>query len=104
MDDFGTGYSSLDYFRRLPVQEIKIDRTFVGDMVSDREDEMVVKAILGLSKSFGRRVIAEGVETREVHERLVRLGCDLGQGYFYAEPMPFDNALEWARNFSWPAM
>lgn len=104
MDDFGTGYSSLDYFRRLPVQEIKIDRTFVGDMVSDRDDEMVVKAILGLSKSFGRRVIAEGVESREVHEWLVRLGCDLGQGYFYAEPMPFDNALEWARNFSWPAM
>lgn len=104
LDDFGTGYSSLNYFRRLPVQEIKVDRTFVDDMATDKDDEMVVKAILGLSKSFGRRVIAEGVETADVHRQLVSLGCDLGQGFYYARPMPFDQALAWASGFDWTAM
>lgn len=102
LDDFGTGYSSLDYFRRLPTQEIKIDRSFVMDMNDDLEGEMVIKAILGLSKSFGRRVIAEGIETEQAHRRLIGLGCDLGQGFYYARPMPHDQALGWAQSFQWP--
>ncbi|MEC9038035.1 MAG: GGDEF and EAL domain-containing protein [Pseudomonadota bacterium] len=102
LNDFGTGYSSLDYFRRLPAQEIKIDRSFVMDMEGDIEGEMVIKAILGLSKSFGRRVIAEGIETEQAHRRLIGLGCDLGQGFYYARPMPHDQALGWAQSFQWP--
>jgi diguanylate cyclase (GGDEF)-like protein len=104
LDDFGTGYSSLDYFRRLPVHEIKIDRSFVNDMIDDPDDEMIVKAILGLAKNFGRRVTAEGIEIEEIHQRLVDLGCDVGQGYYYARPMPFDEALAWARNPIWGAV
>ncbi|MEC7814934.1 MAG: EAL domain-containing protein [Pseudomonadota bacterium] len=104
LDDFGTGYSSLDYFRRLPVHEIKIDRSFVNDMIEDPDDEMIVKAILGLAQNFGRRVTAEGIETDEIHQRLVALGCNLGQGFYYARPMPFEDALSWARNPSWGAV
>ncbi len=103
LDDFGTGYSSLDYFRKLPVQEIKIDRSFVNDMMEDPDAESVVNAILGLSNSFRRRVVAEGIETEGMHQRLVALGCDLGQGFYYARPLPFDDAMTWARAFSWPA-
>ncbi|KXO09867.1 EAL domain-containing protein [Marinobacter excellens] len=101
LDDFGTGYSSLDYFRKLPAQEIKIDRSFVNDMLDDSEGEMVVTAILGLARSFGRRVVAEGIENAETHIRLIELGCDLGQGFYYARPMPYQQAYEWAANFRW---
>ncbi|GGC70961.1 sensor domain-containing phosphodiesterase [Marinobacter halophilus] len=103
LDDFGTGYSSLDYFRKLPVQEIKIDRSFVSDMLEDSDAESVVNAILGLSNSFRRRVVAEGIETQGMHERLVALGCNLGQGFYYARPMRFNDALTWAKAFAWPA-
>ncbi|AMQ87550.1 EAL domain-containing protein [Marinobacter sp. LQ44] len=101
LDDFGTGYSSLDYFRKLPAHEIKIDRSFVNDMLDDPESEMVVTAILGLARSFGRRVVAEGIENAETHIRLIELGCDLGQGFYYARPMPYQQAYEWAANFRW---
>lgn len=102
LDDFGTGYSSLDYFRRLPVHEIKVDRSFVSDMESDPDDEMVIRAIIALSKSFGRRVVAEGVETIQMHHRLLELGCDLGQGFLYARPLPYKDALAWNETFVWP--
>ncbi len=101
LDDFGTGYSSLDYFRKLPAHEIKIDSSFVNDMLDDPESEMVVTAILGLARSFGRRVVAEGIENAETHARLIELGCDLGQGFYYAKPMPYQQAYEWAANFHW---
>ncbi|MBB5320487.1 sensor domain-containing phosphodiesterase [Marinobacter oulmenensis] len=102
LDDFGTGYSSLDYFRRLPVNEIKVDRSFVGDMEEDPDDEMVIRAIIALSRSFGRRIVAEGIETQAVQEHLIELGCDVGQGYFYSRPMCFQDALAWADGFVWP--
>jgi diguanylate cyclase (GGDEF)-like protein len=101
LDDFGTGYSSLDYFRKLPAHEIKIDRSFVNDMLDDPESDMVVTAILGLARSFGRRVVAEGIENAEHHARLIELGCDLGQGFYYARPMPYQQAYDWAANFRW---
>ncbi|NWO07192.1 MAG: EAL domain-containing protein [Alteromonadaceae bacterium] len=99
LDDFGTGYSSLDYFRRLPVQEIKIDRSFVGEMLNDREDEMIVGAIIGLSKNFERRVVAEGIEDEATEKRLVELGCRYGQGYHYSRPVDVDKALKWANEY-----
>ncbi|MBK1851531.1 EAL domain-containing protein [Marinobacter sp. 1-4A] len=101
LDDFGTGYSSLDYFRRLPAQEIKIDRSFVMDMLVDTDDSMIVSAIVSLSKSFNRRLVAEGIEGAEVESKLIELGCDLGQGFFYSKPLPLPEALRWAENFRW---
>lgn len=101
LDDFGTGYSSLDYFRRLPAQEIKIDRSFVMDMLEDADDSMIVSAIVSLSKSFKRRLVAEGIESADVERKLIELGCDLGQGFFYSKPVPLPEALRWAAQFRW---
>jgi EAL domain-containing protein (putative c-di-GMP-specific phosphodiesterase class I) len=99
LDDFGTGYSSLDHFRRLPAQEIKIDRSFVADMLDDPEDEMIVKSIIALSRNFNRRVIAEGIENRETQDKLIAMGCNLGQGFFYSKPLQEAQALAWAQQF-----
>lgn len=101
LDDFGTGYSSLNYFRTLPAQEVKIDRTFVGDLIGNQDNSMIVEAILRLSQSFQRRTVAEGVETAEQEQRLLELGCDVGQGYRYSPPLPLAEALDWANNFNW---
>lgn len=101
LDDFGTGYSSLDYFRRLPAQEIKIDQSFVKDMLEDTDDRMIVSAIVSLTKSFNRRLVAEGIESADVEKKLIQLGCDLGQGFFYSKPLPLPDALQWAENFRW---
>jgi diguanylate cyclase (GGDEF)-like protein len=100
LDDFGTGYSSLDYFRRLDVDEIKVDRSFVSDMLENPDDELIVGAIIGLSHNFGRRIVAEGIETREVQDRLIAMGCEVGQGFYYTRPIPHKQALEWAATFS----
>ena len=99
LDDFGTGYSSLDYFRRLPAQEIKIDRSFVMDMLDGVDDSMIVSAIVSLSKSFKRRLVAEGIESADVERKLIELGCDIGQGFFYSKPLPLSQALRWAEDF-----
>lgn len=99
LDDFGTGYSSLDYFRRLPAQEIKIDRSFVMDMLNGVDDSMIVSAIVSLSKSFKRRLVAEGIESADVERKLIELGCDIGQGFFYSKPLPLSQALRWAEDF-----
>jgi len=90
LDDFGTGYSSLSYLTRLPVEVIKIDRSFVGAMTTDQAAESVVQAIITLAHSLRVKVTAEGVETAQQLERLRRLGCDFVQGYFFAKPMPED--------------
>ena len=96
LDDFGTGYSSLDHFRRLPAQEIKIDRSFVSDMLTNADDEMIVKSIISLAKNFGRRVVAEGIESQEIQDRLIAMGCEQAQGFFYTRPIPASEALAWA--------
>lgn len=101
LDDFGTGYSSLDLFRRLAAQEIKIDRSFVSDMLENPDSDMIVSAIVSLSKSFRRRLVAEGIESAPVEAKLMKLGCDIGQGFFYSKPLPLGQALEWAKNFDW---
>ncbi|MFT6029787.1 MAG: diguanylate cyclase (GGDEF)-like protein/PAS domain S-box-containing protein [Oleiphilaceae bacterium] len=99
LDDFGTGYSSLTYLRRLPASLIKIDQSFVGDMLDDSEDLAIVMGVVGLAKSFNRKVIAEGVETIAQGTALLQLGCDLAQGYAIARPMPADKILDWAANW-----
>ena len=100
LDDFGTGYSSLSYLRRLPVEKLKIDMSFVRDMLVDPNDFAIVQGILGLAKSFGLAVIAEGVETPEHSEQLVKLGCDFGQGYGIARPMPAEAMPYWIRQWN----
>jgi diguanylate cyclase (GGDEF)-like protein/PAS domain S-box-containing protein len=95
LDDFGTGYSSLAYFRRLPVHMVKIDQSFVRDMLFDDNDFGIVDSVVRLSKAFNRQVIAEGVETMDHGARLMAIGCHLAQGYGIARPMPSARVAEW---------
>ena len=97
IDDFGTGYSSLAYLKRFPIDVLKIDRAFVRDITLNSDDASIVKAILALAKALNLRVIAEGLETRPQYDYLKELGCDEGQGYMYARPMPFEDLLEFVR-------
>ncbi|MBA1246544.1 putative bifunctional diguanylate cyclase/phosphodiesterase [Pseudomonas luteola] len=100
LDDFGTGYSSLSYLKRLPAQTIKIDQSFVRDILTDKEDLALSEAIIGLSKAFDREVLAEGVETRSQGKMLLEIGCQLAQGYGIARPMPADQVLKWVEYYS----
>ncbi|WP_052063663.1 EAL domain-containing protein [Nitrincola sp. A-D6] len=102
LDDFGTGYSSLTYLKRLPVQTLKIDRSFVRDMLEDPDDHAMLEGILGLARAFRRTPVAEGVETLLQGERLLALGCELAQGYFIARPMPADAIPVWKTQWQLP--
>ena len=97
IDDFGAGYSSLTYLRRLPVDSIKIDRSFIHGMLVDSEDLAVVSSIITLCKEFKRSVVAEGVESADHANKLMQLGCDLVQGHRIAEPMPASKVIAWAK-------
>jgi diguanylate cyclase (GGDEF)-like protein/PAS domain S-box-containing protein len=99
LDDFGTGYSSLTYLRRLPASMIKIDQTFVRDMLMDNDDLAIVEGVIALAKSFKRDVIAEGVETIEHGTALLELGCELAQGYGIARPMPANDIPAWVKDW-----
>ncbi len=99
LDDFGTGYSSLTYFRRLPAETLKIDQSFIRDMLDEPEDMAIVEGIIGLTKAFNRKVIAEGVETPEHGMVLLHLGCDQAQGYGIARPMPGEDFPGWTKAF-----
>ncbi len=95
IDDFGTGYSSLNYFRKLPVGTLKIDRAFIHDMLDDPEDLGMVESILRMAQAFNRAVVAEGVETLEHGAMLMHIGCQIGQGFSIAKPMPAPRIPEW---------
>jgi len=95
LDDFGTGYSTLTYLKRLPAQLLKIDQSFVRDMLMDREDLAILEGIISLATAFHREVIAEGVETLLHGRLLLQLGCELGQGYGIARPMPATDVPAW---------
>jgi diguanylate cyclase (GGDEF)-like protein len=99
LDDFGTGYSSLMYLKHLPAETLKIDRSFIRDMLSDPDDLAIVSGIVGLAKAFGRKVIAEGVETEAHGEKLIALGCPVAQGYGIARPMPAEQMAQWAKRW-----
>ena len=96
LDDFGTGYSSLTYLKRLPVSLLKIDQSFVRDMLDDPDDLAILEGVIGLSTAFRRDVIAEGVETVEQGELLLELGCEQAQGYGIGRPMPASDFPRWA--------
>jgi len=99
LDDFGTGYSSLSYLKRLPANTLKIDRSFIRDILDDKEDLALVQAIIGLATTFERGVLAEGVETVEQGVLLMRLGCDVVQGSVIAEAMPAEKLIAWSGGF-----
>ena len=107
LDDFGTGYSSLTYLKRLPAECIKIDQSFVRDMLTDTDDLAIVQGVIGLAKAFQRQVIAEGVETVAHGALLLPLGCELAQGYGIARPMPASElpawVAQWRPDAAWSA-
>lgn len=94
MDDFGTGYSNLAYLQRLPIDILKIDRSFVTDMMADRDKIAIVRAILSLAATLNMDTIAEGIESRDVSQTLAALGCTFGQGYAFSPPLPADDAYQ----------
>lgn len=97
IDDFGTGYSSLAYLKQLPVDEIKIDRSFVMEMPKSKDDLMIVNTTLNMSHSMGMKVVAEGIEDEETYRQLKTMGCDIAQGYFLARPLPVDDLRAWIK-------
>jgi diguanylate cyclase (GGDEF)-like protein len=99
IDDFGTGYSSLAYLKRLPVNEVKVDKSFVMNMASDPDDAVIVRSTVDLARNLGLRVVAEGVEDAQSWDHLRVLGCDAVQGYHLARPMPASNVLSWLADY-----
>ncbi len=100
LDDFGTGYSSLSYLGRLPVDTLKIDQSFIRHMLEDRGDRAIVQGVIALAKAFDRRLVAEGVETEELFHALVEMGCECGQGYGIALPMPASEFPAWMEKWN----
>jgi EAL domain-containing protein (putative c-di-GMP-specific phosphodiesterase class I) len=99
VDDFGTGYSSLSYLKRLPVDEVKIDRGFVTDMQHNADDAMIVRSIIDLGANLSLSVVAEGVEDDETWRALGDFGCEYAQGYRLSEPLPLDRFVSWLGDY-----
>ncbi len=99
VDDFGTGYSSLSYLNALPLDEVKIDRSFISRLLREPQTSLIVRAAVDLSHALGLDAVAEGVEDEATLERLTQLGCDRAQGYFFARPMPADAVLPWLQRY-----
>jgi EAL domain-containing protein (putative c-di-GMP-specific phosphodiesterase class I) len=104
IDDFGTGYSSLSYLRRLPVAELKIDQSFVANLLLDEQDEVIVRSTIDLGHNLGLVVVAEGVENNEVLERLRTFGCDIAQGFCISRPLPPAHLMSWLATTSMPSL
>jgi len=104
IDDFGTGYSSLAYLKQLPVDELKIDKSFVMNMENGADDATIVRSTIDLGHNMGLRVVAEGIESEAVWKQLVAMGCDQGQGYFMSRPIPSDQLPQWISNWIAPVI
>jgi len=101
IDDFGTGYSSLAYLKKLPVQTLKIDNSFIRNMLDDRQDELIVESTIHLAHSLSLKVVAEGVENAALIDRLTNMGCDEAQGYYIGRPMALAQIDEWMAESAW---
>jgi diguanylate cyclase len=101
IDDFGTGYSSLGYLKKLPLTELKIDKSFVMDILASENDAAIVKATVNLGHNLGLKVTAEGVESKEIMTRLMDYGCDVAQGYFLSKPVSVQDLNQWMSNSHW---
>jgi diguanylate cyclase (GGDEF)-like protein len=100
IDDFGAGYSSLAYVKRLPVNEVKIDKSFITHLATDPADAAIVRSTVELARHLGLRLVAEGVEDRQTWDRLAAMGCDVAQGYYLGRPMPAANLVTWLKGSS----
>jgi EAL domain-containing protein (putative c-di-GMP-specific phosphodiesterase class I) len=101
IDDFGTGYSSLGYLKKLPVDAIKIDKSFVVHMTTEKNDAVIVRSTIDLAHHLGFKVVAEGVEDLDIWNSLVELGCDVAQGYYMSRPLPAAEMTKWLRKSEW---
>lgn len=97
IDDFGTGYSSMNYLTKLPIDIIKVDKSFVNGIPNDNNNMQISKAIIALSKSLGYKTVAEGIETKEQEETLISLDCNIGQGYLFSKPLNYEDAVEFLK-------
>lgn len=100
IDDFGTGYSSLAYLKKLPVDELKIDKSFVLEMLKNKDDLNIAKTVIGLAQNFSLKTVAEGVENEATLNELKILGCDIAQGFHIGKPMPWDELIPWIINWN----
>jgi EAL domain-containing protein (putative c-di-GMP-specific phosphodiesterase class I) len=100
IDDFGTGHSSLAQLKALPVDELKIDRSFVRDLEQGTRDDAIVRSAIELAHSLGLKVVAEGIETPAAWTALLRLGCDYAQGYFISRPLPPEQVGDWIKDIN----
>lgn len=100
MDDFGTGYSSLSQLKMLPVNKLKVDKSFVLNLADDLDDQSIVKATIAMAKALSLKVIAEGVENEASAQLLKNWGCDVMQGYHLARPMPLHRLTQWMEQFN----
>jgi EAL domain-containing protein (putative c-di-GMP-specific phosphodiesterase class I) len=101
IDDFGTGYSSLAYLKKLPVSELKIDKSFVLHMADNHQDRKIVQSVIDLSHNLELRVVAEGIESQQILDMLIGMGCDYGQGYYIGKPMPIGEMPSWVKGSNW---
>ena len=101
MDDFGTGYSSLSLLKQLPIDELKIDKSFVDNIATRNEDRLMVLNIIDIAQNLGIKVVAEGIEQAEQSSMLLELGCHLQQGYFYCGPVDLEQLIEYCEQSSW---
>ena len=99
IDDFGTGHSGLSYLQKLPVDAVKIDQSFVIPMVESHDSAVIVRSTIELAHNLGLKVVAEGVETQSIWERLAELECDVAQGYLISRPMPAQHFAQWWRDW-----
>lgn len=97
VDDYGTGFSSLGYLKQLPVKELKIDKSFIMDVIEDENDAVIVRSTIDMAHSLGLRVVAEGVETREIWDLLQMLGCDIAQGFYMSKPSDAETCTQWLK-------
>jgi len=102
LDDFGTGYSSLSYFKKIPADELKIDKSFVFSLFESADDVSIVELIISLAKKFGLSVVAEGIEDEKTLAKLVSMGCNYAQGYYFSRPLPLIDCVEWIKAHNSP--
>ncbi|MGB5258966.1 MAG: GGDEF domain-containing phosphodiesterase [Gammaproteobacteria bacterium] len=101
IDDFGTGYSSYSYLQQLPVQEMKIDKSFITTLLTEKNNERLVKSMISLGKELGINVLAEGIETPEIQQQLIDMGCQYGQGFLISKPLPAIEIVNWIEATDW---